>query len=91
MNITINFKDAIDARKLISRDSGYIRAMNQPNLVARGCSSQDELFNKYLDAFEDITSQEKDQVNKMIYKMVKLLLGKLVLIDNLSKFITKCV
>jgi len=69
-NIIIHFKQSPEARKLIKRDSQYIKLMNQPNLLARGCDSQDILYSKYLGAFSDITPNEENTVNKAILNLL---------------------
>lgn len=63
-NIKINFKNANETSKLISNNIilEYLEKMNQPNLLARGCSSKDELYNKYLNAFDDITENERTTI-----------------------------
>lgn len=68
--IHLKFLTPIEASQYIRRDSSYIRAMNQPNLTARRCSSQDELFAKYQDAFETITPIEQTRANDAISEML---------------------
>ena len=74
-NVTIDFKNANEARKLFTNTTNnnnaeYLQKMNQPNLLARGCSSRDELYNKYLDAFDDITEKERASVNSFILDLL---------------------
>ena len=89
-NISIQFKNASDARKLITSTSDtsdtsktsetlhtqytqyiqYIQNMNQPNILARGCFSKDELYNKYLDAFSDIGVNERQKILKFILDLL---------------------
>jgi hypothetical protein len=67
------FKNANEAKKLINKNGKYFKNMNQPNLIARGCYSIDELYFKYLDAFDDISNTER----KFIYKFILELLEKI--------------
>jgi hypothetical protein len=67
----INFKNASEARKLINKNAEYLQKMNQPNLLARGCSSQTELYNKYLYAFDDITPQERKTISNFILELLE--------------------
>lgn len=67
----LNFKNASEASKLINKNAEYLKKMNQPNLSARGCNSQDELYNKYLDAFDDINDKERKVVNKFILELLE--------------------
>ena len=69
-NITIQFKNANEARKLISKNTQYLQNMNQPNLIARGCSSINDLYNKYVDAFDDINDNERKTINKFILELL---------------------
>jgi hypothetical protein len=81
-NITIDFKNANEAQKLIINNFNntninntntnveYLQNMNQPNLLARGCSSRDELYNKYLDAFDDITAKERTIITIFILDLL---------------------
>jgi len=73
-NITIDFKNSNEAWKLISNNSTkintYLQKMNQPNLLARGCSSRNELYNKYLDAFDDITEKERTTITNFILDLL---------------------
>lgn len=71
-NITIVFKNALDARQLIYNKSNteYLQNMNQPNLLARGCTSKDELYNKYLDGFDDITDTERKRITLFILDLL---------------------
>ena len=68
--ITIKYLNSKDASKLVIKDSEYLKGMNQANLSARGCNSIDELYNKYLDAFDDITPEEKKTIDKFILNLV---------------------
>jgi hypothetical protein len=70
-NVKLNFLSAIDARDLIEINGDYFKNMNKPNLVARGCETIDELYNKYLDGFNDITKEEKAIVSKFILKLLE--------------------
>lgn len=69
-NITLDFKNSKDAKKLITRNAQYLQNMNQPNLLARGCSSKDELFIKYLDAFDNIQEEEKTNITLFILELL---------------------
>ena len=69
-DITINYLDSEDASNLIKKDGDYLKGMNQANLSARDCNSLDELYTKYKSAFDDITSNEKDTINKFILKLM---------------------
>ena len=55
----VKFLTARNAQKLIKKNGPYFQNMNQPNLMARECGSLDELYEKYLAAFDDITPSEK--------------------------------
>jgi hypothetical protein len=67
----LNFKNAIEARKLIDKNGEYLKNMNQPNLIARGCSSNDELYSKYLNAFDNINNTERTIISKFILELVE--------------------
>ena len=69
-NITINFKNANVARELILNKSLYIQNMNQPNILARGCNSKNDLYNKYLHAFVDISNNERLIIQKFILDLL---------------------
>lgn len=75
-NITLKFKNATEAKNLITRNNPYLLAMNQPNLIARNCVSIDELYNKYLNAFDDISESERDTVIKFVLELMDELRGK---------------
>ena len=74
-NVTVKFKNADSAQQLMTIDMPYIRNMNQPNIVARGCQTRDELFTKYQHAFNDIDETERETILKFI----------LNLLDNIKK------
>ena len=74
-NVIVNFKNADSAQKLITINLPYIRNMNQPNIVARGCETKDELLTKYQNAFNDIDEIERESILKFI----------LDLLDNIKK------
>ena len=67
---TVTFLTAKTAQKLINKSGPYFQNMNQPNLMARGCTSLDELYQKYLTAFDDITSLEKENIQKFILALL---------------------
>ncbi len=62
-NIKIKYINSNEARKLIKKDGEYLQGMNQSNLSARNCTTIEELYYKYLDAFADITEQERNRIN----------------------------
>ena len=66
--IKIKYLNANQASNLIVKDGEYLQGMNQANLSARGCDSIDDLYNKYKDAFDDITEKEKLTIDKFILK-----------------------
>jgi hypothetical protein len=66
----ITFKNAAEARKLIKQNAPYLLQMDKPNLLARGCASQSELYSKYLDAFADINDKERRIVSKFILELL---------------------
>ena len=68
--VTVKFKNADIAQKLITTDLPYIRNMNQPNIVARGCETKDELFTKYQNAFTDIDEIERETILKFILELL---------------------
>lgn len=67
---TVTFLTAKTAQKLINKSGPYFQNMNQPNLMARGCTSLDELYQKYLTAFDDITPLEKENIQKFILALL---------------------
>jgi hypothetical protein len=69
-NITLQFKNANDARKLINKNAQYLQNMNQPNLIARDCTSIGELYDKYLNAFDDISDNERKTIIKFILELL---------------------
>jgi hypothetical protein len=66
----ITFITANSAQKLIKKSSPYFQNMNQPNLMARGCNSLDELYDKYLTAFDDISHVEKQIIIEFILELL---------------------
>jgi hypothetical protein len=68
--LAIRFVEPDETADYLKRNSPYIIAMNQPNLIARGCASQDELFNKYLASLDIITETERETVNLVILDML---------------------
>jgi hypothetical protein len=68
--ITLKYLDSKEASKLIIKDGDYFKGMNQANLSARGCNSIDELYNKYINAFDDITTEEKKTIDRFILNLV---------------------
>lgn len=70
-DITISFLSANQAdRQMQSQAREYIALMNQPNLVARGVQTQQELIAAYAQAFQDITSIEKLRITEFILKLL---------------------
>jgi len=61
-HVALRFIDSKTARTLVIKKGEYLQGMNQSNLSARNCISIDQLYNKYLDAFYDITEKEKSTV-----------------------------
>ena len=80
--IKIKYLNANQASNLIVKDGEYLQGMNQANLSARGCDSIDDLYNKYKDAFDDITENEKLTIDKFILKLLTNLLSN-------NRYITK--
>ena len=93
-NLVINYKNATSVIKILLEEcQEYIKNMNQPNLLARGATSQAELTNNYNQSLVDISEDERLQVDKFIlelldkirsrnesyYKYVKSWLGKISL------------
>ena len=76
-NITIKYLDVNTAKQLVKKNGPYIQNMNQPNLSARHCSTLDELYEKYLNGFDEITPNEKETIDLFI----------LELLNNIQKFI----
>ena len=70
-NITIQYLNANQARKLIKKDGEYLQGMNQANLSARKCDTLEELYNKYLDAFDDITDDERNTIYKFALRLLE--------------------
>ena len=69
-NITLQYLDVVKAKNLIVRDGEYLKGMNQANLSARGCISIDDLYNKYKEAFLNITNDEKDTIDLFILNLL---------------------
>ena len=69
-DIKVNYLDAESASNLIVKEGEYLKGMNQANLSARDCKSIDELYLKYKTAFDDITDNEKETVDKFILKLM---------------------
>lgn len=70
-NITISYKNPSQAKNLIRKEAQYLQNMNQPNLSARGCASIEELYNKYQNAFDDITDKERYTIDKFILELLE--------------------
>jgi len=75
-NVIIQYLDIVSAQELVKKDSDYLKGMNPANLSARKCESIDNLYEKYKNGFQEITSSEKETVEKF---MIELL-------DNIKKF-----
>ena len=69
-DIILKYLNANQASKLIQKDGDYLKGMNQANLSARGSSSIDELYSKYIDAFDDITEEEKLTIDTFTLKLL---------------------
>jgi len=69
-NTKVNYLDADEASNLIKKNGDYLKGMNQANLSARNCNSIDDLYFKYKSAFDDITDNEKETINKFIFKLL---------------------
>ena len=69
-DIILKYLNANQASKLIKKDGEYLQGMNQANLSARGCASIDELYSKYVDAFDDITEEEKLTIDIFTLKLL---------------------
>jgi hypothetical protein len=69
-DIKVNYLDAEEASNLVVKDGDYLKGMNQANLSARNCNSIDEIYLKYKNAFDDITDNEKETVDKFILKLM---------------------
>lgn len=69
-NITIKYINAEEAKQLIKKNGVYLQGMNQANLSARHCSDLDDLYNKYLSGFDDITENEKKTVDTFLLKLL---------------------
>ena len=73
-NIIIQFKNAIDVNKLITAQTPtilqYINNMNQPNLLARGFACRDDLYNKYINACDDINNDERNTIQNFILELL---------------------
>ena len=68
--LTIKYLTSQQARKLIVKNGEYLQGMNQANLSARGCTSLDDLYNKYINAFDDITPDEQKNIDKFILDLL---------------------
>lgn len=66
----VTFLSATESQKLITKTGPYFQNMNQPNLMARDCKSLDELYHKYLTAFDDITPLEKQTIQNFILALL---------------------
>ena len=69
-NITLSYLDINTARQLVKKNSAYIQNMNQPNLSARKCLTIDDLYEKYLNGFDEITSNEKETIDLFILDLL---------------------
>jgi hypothetical protein len=69
-NITLKYLDVNTARQLVKKNGSYMQNMNQPNLSARHCSTIDELYEKYLNGFDEITSSEKETIDLFILNLM---------------------
>jgi len=69
-NVTLQYLNSEEASKLIVKDGIYLKGMNQANLSARKCSNIDELYSKYLNAFDNITNKEKDTIDKFVLDLL---------------------
>ena len=69
-NVIIKYLDINTARQLVKKNGAYIQNMNQPNLSARQCSTIDELYEKYLNGFDEITSNEKETIDLFILNLL---------------------
>ena len=69
-NIIIEYLDINTAKKLVNKNDEYLQNMNQPNLSARNSLSIDELYNKYLNGFDEITQNEKETIDIFIYNLL---------------------
>ena len=69
-NITIKYLDINTARQLIKKNGIYMQNMNQPNLSARNCATLDELYEKYLNGFNEITTSEKETIDLFILNLL---------------------
>ena len=69
-NVTIKYLDVTTAIQLVKKNGDYIQNMNQPNLSARHCATIDELYEKYLNGFDEITSSEKETINLFILNLL---------------------
>ena len=68
--INIKYLDSNEASNLIIKDGDYFQGMNQANLIARNCNNLDELYTKYKTAFDDITNDEKDNVDNFVLELI---------------------
>ena len=69
-NVIIKYLDVSTAQELVKRDGEYIKGMNQANLSARQCISIDELYEKHKNGFQEITSDEKETIDKFILNLL---------------------
>ena len=69
-NVKLEFLSPSEARGLVERGGKYFAGMNKPNLAARGCNSIDELYDKYLDAFDTITDDEQNKVTLFMNELL---------------------
>jgi hypothetical protein len=69
-HITIRFKNAKEASNLITPQCQYIRNMNQPNIIARGFASHNELYDSYINGFSDISKKECENVVNTILELL---------------------
>jgi hypothetical protein len=89
-NVTIKYLDVNTARQLVKKNGIYIQNMNQPNLSARHCLTIDELYEKYLNGFDEITSSEKETIDLFILNLLNDI-KKYTQTDNSSyyKYVSK--
>ena len=70
-NIIIQYINTNQAKKLVKKDGEYLQGMNQANLSARNCTNIEELYNKYLEAFDDITDDECNIIDKFALRLLE--------------------
>ncbi len=84
-DLKIVYLSAADAKEIFNSSNEYLQNMNQVNLAARECDNLEALYNKYLNALDDISDIEKEKINVFIWSFLQSINENNV---NYCKYIT---